>query len=49
MKAAASAAKFLDNWDDEGEEGEAIEKDTENVEDVKMAEALDGSPVSSVS
>ena len=48
MKAAASAAKLVEDWDEEGEGEEAEGKDTEKGEDVKMAEAADSTPVSEV-
>ena len=48
MKAAATAAELVEDWDEEGEEGEAERKDTEKEEDPKMAEAADSTPVSKV-
>ena len=48
MKAATSAAEFVEDWDEEGEEEEAERKDTEKEEEPKMAEATDSTPVSKV-
>ena len=48
MKAAATAAELVEDWDEEGEEGEAERKDTEKEEDLKVAEAADSTPVSKV-
>ena len=51
VKAAASTAELMDDWDEEGEEreeGEAEQKDTEKEEEPKMVEAADSTPVSTV-
>ena len=48
MKAATSAAELVEDWDEEGGEGEAKRKDTEKEGEPKMAEAADSTPVSKV-